>query len=371
MGLDFVYPSHADVSNPTQASNAGTVYNDEGSELLQEMLVNIDWDSLDTDEEEEDVTAEGNAEPSFNDDPIDAFAEKIMDDDDDPSMDQQVEQLHLLILETRRPETSMQSFTRLTNQQPWIPFRKVNATTPKSPVDFEEEGLFNRLHKEYKRNVSPGTPRYGYRDFELAWNIEVAERYRKKMEDDNDDIVLINRKSYLQLQEHYDDILQSERMSRICDPNCNHLQQLNETMRETRQWVTTPTGRVAERIQYRVTGRPMPFGNPTTFNPSVTRHAVTAYNGTHQAVPWTLAAPPRAEDHSDDVLRNFNRRTWCLTCGFRKRDHQIEESFGTKCKRDYCANCMLLKKHDHPYGMGPRCRNKRRESSPYVYWYHK
>ena len=203
----------------------------------------------------------------------------------------------------------MQSFTRLTNQQPWIPFRKINATTPKTTLDLEEEGLFNRLHKDYRRNVSPGTPRYGYHDFELAWNIEVAERYRRKMDDDknHEAIVLINRKSYIQLQEHYDDILQSERMSHICDPNCNHLQELNQTMRETRQWVTAPTGRVAERIQYRATGHQMPYGNPTTFNPSVTMHAIMGNNLNGQSVPWTLAAPPRIGADSIDVLQSPKR----------------------------------------------------------------
>jgi len=262
----------------------------------------------------------------------------------------------------------MQSFSRLTNAQPWVPFRKVNASSPKTAVDLEEEGLFNRLHKDYKRHVSPGTPRHGYRDFELAWNIEVSERYRKKMEDESDEIVLINRKSYVQLQQHFDDIVHSERMSRICDPNCLQLQQMNRTLRQTCQVVAGPRGRVAERIEYRNAGRPTPFGAPTTLNPDITRHAIVGNYTNRQAVPWNVAAPQILKEN-DDVLHKFKRATWCVTCGFRKREHTKEESYSNKCKREHCSNCMQLKQHGHPNGMGPRCTNPRKESSPHVHWY--
>jgi len=187
------------------------------------------------------------------------------------------------------------------------------------------------------------------------------------MEDDtNDHIVLINRKSYVQLQEHFDDIVQSERMSRLCDPNCDRLQQLNRTMRLTRQQVTAPLGRVAEAIIYRNTGLPTPFGAPTTFNPDLTRHAVIGTtNG--QTAPWVLAAPPLPVTIND--MSQFKSKTWCVTCGFRKLHHLKEESFGNRCRRNYCANCMQLKQHDHSHRMGPRCTNPRKETSPYVHWF--
>jgi len=326
------------------------------------MLQNIDWDSLEDEEAEEDENDVGEEEDelNFNDDPID------IEGGEDLEIDEQVEQMHLLALETRTPETSMQSFARLTNDQAWVPFRKMQASAPKTDLDMEEEGLFNKLHLDCKRNVPPGTPRHGCRDFELSWNVEVAERYRKKMEDDSEDIVLINRKSYIQLQEHCDDIVESDRMSKICDPNCPQMMQLNETFRRTRQEVAAPTGRAAETVQHRNTGLPTPFGAPTRFNPELAQHAVIRNNALQQTAPWSLAAPP-LPGKEKNALHNFKHRTWCLACGFRKKEHLQEESFGSKCKRNHCSNCMQLQCH-HPNGMGPRCTNERKSTSPHLHW---
>jgi len=118
------------------------------------------------------------------------------------------------------------------------------------------------------------------------------------------DIVLINRKSYIQLQEHFDDIVQSERLSKNFDPMCQQLTQLNQTMRETRQFVHPPMGRVAESIVYRPTGQATPFGAPTTFNPAITGHAVVGNNFNRQSVPWNVAAPPISEA-GNNPLANF------------------------------------------------------------------
>jgi len=312
-------------------------------------------------------------EAAFNDDPIEAFGENIeAGDDEEPNeeLDQQVEHLHVLVLDAKSPETSMQSFARLTKEQPWIPFRLVNSSTPKTALDLEEEALFNRLSKDYKRHVSPGY-RHGYKDFELAWNIEVAERFRKRMDDaDNGtEIVLVNRKSYIQLQQHYDDVIQSDRLSKICDPACGRYNQLTQTLQQTRRQVQPPTGRIAENIVYRRTGLPTPCGAPTTFNPAITGNAILR-NTNRQSIPWNVAAPPIPDDKCNP-LANFKRGTWCVTCGFRKANHLKEESFGSKCKRNCCAHCMQLKEHDHPNGMGPRCTNEGKETSPYVHWCHK
>jgi len=285
MGLNCKLP-HDDVSNPVDVSNP----HEEATVELHELLRNIDWDSLEDDAKEE---AEVEAEPdedelNFNDDPVDFHEEEA-----DLAIDEQVEQMHLLASETKSPESSMQSFSRLTNEQPWVPFRKTNAATPKITLDLEEEGLFNCPHKDCKRHVSPGTPRCGCRDFELTWNVEVAERHRKRIEDDTEEIVLINGKSYMQLQEHCDDIMESERMSEICDPNCPRLRQLNTTTMQTRQQVGPPTGRMAEAIQCRNAGLSTPFGAPTAFNSDVAGHAIIGHNTGQQAVPWHLAVPEK------------------------------------------------------------------------------
>jgi len=310
MGLDFD-PEHSDVSNPADAGHKDGEPCDEDTACeLQELLQNVDWDNL---EDEEDEHHEPEEEPLFDDDPVDLIiGEDKNEEEANHGIDDEVEQLHLPVPDTKAPETSMQSFDRLTNEQAWVPFGPTKASTPKARSDLAEEALSNRMSKDCERHVSPGTPRHGHKDFELAWNIEVAEQHRIKTEDDNNDTVLINRKSHMQLRQHCDDMVQSDRLSKICDPNCTQLQQLNQTMRDTRQFVAAPTGRAAEAVVCQDSGNPAPFGAPAAFNPSITRHAAIGTTDRPQ-VAWRLGVPPPIREENN-VLTNFKKATWCVSC---------------------------------------------------------
>jgi len=109
MGLDFQFP-HSDVSNPVNAANDQRLYSEEEStEELLDMLESIDWDSLDVYDGEnglEEQEQEATEATLFNDDPIDIL-ETSEEEAAELEIDSQVEQLHLLVLDTKSPETSM------------------------------------------------------------------------------------------------------------------------------------------------------------------------------------------------------------------------------------------------------------------------
>ena len=125
-----------------------------------------------------------------------------MEEDDDNSVSSENDNIEVekkldwLVPEIRRRESTMDAFNRLTLQRPWIPFHSGKGR--KTAVDDEEEALFEAMKVKYNRRAPPRSHR-GYYAFMNAWNVEVANRYRRKTEGE-EDIVIINRKSIQQLQ---------------------------------------------------------------------------------------------------------------------------------------------------------------------------
>ena len=59
-----------------------------------------------------------------------------------------------------------------------------------------------------------------------------------------------------------------------------------------------------------------------------------------------------------------------MTCGYRKNQHVMStESFGSKCKRDYCAKCGWLKINHNNQLMGPFCPRNPKHDSPHQLWH--
>jgi len=363
IGLNWQYPEYDNVSNPTQTSNLHTFDAD-----TEEYLRQIDFDAMDDEEQLDD--SNNDAKEEQEEDTIEPIALNENQNEEENvelqlEVDAEVE--HLLVLDQRSPETSLQTFSRLTNQEPWIPFRPLNTTTPKTQLDFAEYQLFQTMKKDFKRHISPGQP-HGYKDFELAWNLEVAERYRKFMDSDynNTYITIINRKSFIQLQQHHDDVIESERIGRVVVNN--QMTTFNEVMTETRQLTAPRTGRIATPMVYPATGLETPFGAPTTLNPDIGRQGVRGNTNVNQGVsPWVVQAP--TYNLPVHPLANFNKKTWCVKCGYQKKQHTKEERFGTKCNRDYCANCGEMCHHHNQNCIGPRCTKMPKYNSPYKLWY--
>jgi hypothetical protein len=102
-------------------------------------------------------------------------------------------------------ETTFDAFKRLTEERPWVPFSDPKSSDPPTdPVDKAEYELFERLLQEdhYNRHISYLYAAKGFGSFSKKWDIEVADRFKRKTE--GEDVVLIRRKSALFLQQFYD-----------------------------------------------------------------------------------------------------------------------------------------------------------------------
>lgn len=229
------------------------------------------------------------------------------------------------------------------------------------------------METRFHRNVRPRA-RNGYHYFANAWNLEVAERYQRYVEGEDDNVILIRRKSFMQLQKHYDNLQQKKRLAMLSDSQRDQelRNQMRIEMRETRQEVPDlPQIQNAAPIQYPTnTNGTVPFGMPMALNPTMLQGAIlqapTLHVNTLKGRPFVINPPTVTAS----VLTGFRKLTWCITCGFRKNQHIIkEESFGTKCKRSYCAKCGWLKTHHQNHSMGPFCNQNPRHDSPHLLWY--
>ena len=133
-----------------------------------------------------------------DEDPEESIAETSLNETVD--LDAIEAKLEHLVPEVRRKESTMDAFKRLTLQRPWVPFFKGTGT--KTAIDTEEEQLFEAMKSQYSRKASPRS-KGGYYSFMIAWNMEVASQYKRQAEGE-EDVIIINRKSIQQLQEHYD-----------------------------------------------------------------------------------------------------------------------------------------------------------------------
>jgi len=116
-----------------------------------------------------------------------------------------------LTTKTFKPETTMESFIRLTNQQQWLPFNH-SKTKPKTAEDIEEQSFFESMQSKCNRTVAPSAHR-GHDAFERAWNLEVAKRHLTAVEEGNNDTLFIKRKRAKQLQDHCDWLQEQLRQS--------------------------------------------------------------------------------------------------------------------------------------------------------------
>ena len=180
----------------------------------------------------------------------------------------------------RKKETTMQAFQRLTNNQPWIPF--YHGVGPLTLLQQEERKLWDEMASDYKRKLLPRhRSGQGFHSFMIAWNLEAGKRYKLvAMDGDEDNVVLINKKSVIQLQEHFDWIQQNiSSAARLESPedvqaHRTNVETLNSTLRRSRQAMVDP-GPVAQAqpIVYPQVG-PCPVGNPLTFNADIVTRAL-------------------------------------------------------------------------------------------------
>jgi hypothetical protein len=192
-------------------------------------------------------------------------------------------------------------------------------------VDIEEETLFESMKGNYHRSVSPRSRREYYA-FMTAWNLEVANRLRQKIQDDNEDVIVINRKSIQQLQEHYDRVearlAASGRAEEEHVNEASFLDDLNNTLRENSQRLEPlPPIQEATCTVYPQEGQ-MPVGNPMVMNAEILAGTLRICPPTEcNPIPF-IVLPPNPAQAAANPLQHYKRTKWCITCGYQKADHK-------------------------------------------------
>jgi hypothetical protein len=184
-------------------------------------------------------------------------------------------------------------------------------------------------------------------------------------------VILIHRKTALQLQEHYDRLekhLQQASILRPNDPYCYRMQEILKTTH--RDQTKRQAAQETRPIQYPQTGV-VPFGNPMPLNTNIAAAAFQYNAHTNHVSPFVLRAIPN-EPPRRFIAPNFNRNKYCWRCGFQKKLHSdYNVPFGhqcvNNCLREDCSKCSQRKEfhHGRQAGMGPSCMQQPHATSPY------
>jgi hypothetical protein len=262
-------------------------------------------------------------------------------------------------------ESTLDAFSQLTSEHAWIPFRMPDSEVPATEVDTEEASYFNDHEASYSVATNRG-PR-SYKNFAIAWNLEVSRRF-KLWTQGQTELVQMRLKSQLQLEEYYNkrkELQSLQRTAEDTEETDNDQALLDTQFRTTRsQLPPRQEPHVVAPTVYTVLGPNSitPFAHPTTLNASV---AVGAVMGTfnHMFVnprrsmnmPFQMQLPPLPKQPMPRPVRKvFRSKCYCITCGWRKKEHTASEGKGQKpehCKREFCGNCFLLKAYHTEKGI--------------------
>lgn len=264
-------------------------------------------------------------------------------------------------------ESTMEAFKRLTNQQPWIPFRAGDSTIPATDIDKEEAILFDEMEKNFDC-IGDAPPYKSYHAFEKEWN-QLATRRFKEWCNGNEAVIIPRLKSAVFLQDHFHKRNQLRSLEavlpRIDDPDRDRM---DEVFRDNRRSLPrTPQVHVVTPTVFYANGT-APYGHPLTLNADVTVFAVNGFNNNNNNLPFhapyrmnlpnlpPVRPPPKR-------LRVFRSRRFCKSCGWLRSVHnQAKEGVGDSCRRSFCGKCYRMKNFhkDHSgmvVGFGPNCTN--------------
>jgi len=274
-------------------------------------------------------------------------------------------------------KSTMVAFKRLTEQQPWVPFKPPD--TPESEVtnvDREEYALFNKLILEQKfcRRSASLWCRTGYGTMQKIWDVEVANQFKEKIAGDGDDrIVLIHRKSYVQLLQHWNRLEKHKAMAMRAAPNNPHHDSFTATLRRTRQQMV-PTQQATNCEPITCPHGEAHFGNPMVLNQTIAAAAVQRGQTNTQTAPFVLrAADPVAANSRKLLGKGFRSKKFCWRCGFKRAYHE-SGMYGNDCRdnvgREECSWCgWRINAHDNPSLIGPRCARPPKLQETEKLWY--
>lgn len=283
--------------------------------------------------------------------------DEVSDEEDDPDVS-------ILLPSIINNETTCDTFKRKTEEAPWVPFKHPKHAANFTSLDKAEHELFDNMVSDYSRNAKLDTRR-GYKAFAKAWELEVANTFRSKLA--GDDVQTINRKSHVQLQEHFDNLKKHRELLHLSKAD-RQFEKINEEFRVTRRLhpayqcaaTTAPNGFPSHL------GRPL-FGAPLPLNTEVVANAFQC--GQQPDRPFVykehLVIPVTKKITKASLGKSFKSKKFCWRCGFQRKDHsRLQVPFGDSCKKncqyEQCSKCnkRIELVDQHPTGeVGPHCKN--------------
>jgi len=114
-----------------------------------------------------------------------------------------------------------------------VPFEHPKEASTFALLDKEEHRSFNEMSESHSRLGRLDGPK-GHRTFSQAWDLHVANRVRERHEGIS--VQTINRKSIVQLQEHYDNLKKhQELLPESMNNNDEQLQLVERVFKRTRR----------------------------------------------------------------------------------------------------------------------------------------
>jgi hypothetical protein len=189
----------------------------------------------------------------------------------------------------------------------------------------------------------------------------VSRRF-KQWSTGDEEVFQLRLKTWEYLADYFDKMQGHSAIQAAVPTDDEHWQRLNSTLRDNRRQLTpNPIPFVVSPPTYRTDGT-TPFGAPTTLNTSIVVNAVTAANYTANAVyqgravaPYQVRRPLLLPPPAPRRRSVFRSRMFCITCGWRRNQHQQQEGVAATCIRDFCGKCYYLKIHHPPGKFGKDC----------------
>jgi len=270
-------------------------------------------------------------------------------------------------------EKTCDTFIRKTQEAPWVPFAHPKDAATFSAMDKAEHQLFDEMAPSYSRDSRRLDGPAGCKTFSKAWDLQVANLYRASIDGDAD-VQRINRKSYVQLQDHSDILKRQKEMLAESMANDSHILEVERVFRTTRREMqqqphqsTAPN--LSQMLYQQQLGCPQ-FGVPLALNTPIVAGAFQQSTG--MGPPTTFRSPrPAVTVVSKTALgKLFRFNKYCWRCGFQKRAHvRSGTPFGDKCigncGYEQCSKCNQRIFDCHSIGLvGPHCPLEATERTP-------
>jgi hypothetical protein len=293
-----------------------------------------------------------------------------VDDDDDEPLYADPERVHEAVYNITRliavacatavskNETSLQMFTRMTGNSPWLPFSDDDDETSR-----EERRLFEEKHARYSRSASKSAPN-GYNAFSDEWDRETALRIAARLK--GEEAILIYRKTANQLAEYYDRLADRKRLaSQATTEGKRRLKSINQVLKNARQRIQEPPVLEKRPTQYPQAGPGdqayLPLGVPLTLDTARAFPSGSVMVNQHSggAAPFLLqsSVPQVVQNLSVGYGSRIFRRV-CKKCGRGKQEHpNCTTSFGERnCPFNHCGRCGYDISYHCGFPMGIGCQ---------------